>query len=210
MAVVKGPLFSLDAAGTIGRSVVFSKWKGRNYVRRHAVPANPKSSSQVSVRAAMTFLSQYWDSLNAGEQSSWDDRAAATKISPFNAFVSYNLDRWGRYLAASKSDPALEVNTPGTVLAPTATAGIRSISIDVPISVLNDNWGVYVYASLVTGFTPSRTNCRAILPAESVATFTWLDFPLTPGVEVFYRFGSFSDDGVASLLAGEQSATPTT
>ena len=209
MAGVKGPLFSLDASGSIGDAIVYAKWKGRNYVRRHAIPSNPKSVGQVSVRAMMKFLSQYWASLTAGEEADWDTRAAATNISPFNAFVAYNQQRWGRYAFPSKLDPALEVSTPGTILAPTATAGSRSILLAVPISVLADNWGVVIHSSLTTGFTPSRTTARQVVPAESVATFNWLDFPLTVGVEIFYRFESFDDDGKSIVLVGEQSATPT-
>ncbi len=209
MAGVKGPLFSLDASGSVGDAIVFAKWKGRNYVRRHAIPANPKSVGQVSVRAMLKFLTQYWQSLDAAEQADWDNRAAATDISPFNAFVGYSMERWGRYAFPSKLDPATEIGTAGTILAPTATAGSRSILLAVPISAVADNWGVVIHSSLLTGFTPSRNTARQSIPAESVATFSWLDFPLTVGVEVFYRFESFSDDGVNDLLVGEQSATPT-
>jgi len=209
MATVKGPLFSLAASGTIGDALVYSTWKGVEYVRKHAIPANPKSVGQVSVRSMLKFLTQYWASLTAAQQTDWETRAAATNISPFNAFVGYNMERWGRYAWPSKLDPATETGTPGTILAPTATAGSRSILLAVPISVLADNWGVVVHSSETTGFTPSRTTARQAIPAESVATFSWLDFPLTVGVEIFYRFESFSYDGGATLLVGEQSATPT-
>lgn len=209
MAGVKGPLFSLDASGSVGDAIVFAKWKGRNYVRRHAIPSNPKSVGQVSVRAMMKFLTQYWASLSAGEQTDWDTRAAATDISAFNAFVGYNTERWGRYAFPSKLDPATSGGTPGTILAPTATAGSRSILLDVPISVVADNWGVIIHSDPSTGFTPSRNTARQVIPAESVATFSWLDFPLTVGVAVYYRFESFSDEGDNTLLVGEETATPT-
>lgn len=209
MAGVKGPLFSLDASGSIGDAIVFAKWKGRNYVRRHAIPANPKSVGQVSVRVMMKFLTQYWQSLSDADQADWETRAAATDISPFNAFVGYNTERWGRYAFPSKTDPADASDTAGTILSPTAVAGSRSILLSVPISALDENWGVVIHGSLDTSFTPSRNTAKQIIPAESVATFTWLDFPLTVGVEVFYRFESFSVEGVNDLLVGEQSATPT-
>ena len=41
MVKVYGPMMSLDATGTIGKTATFSKWKGRNYVRQRVVPANP-------------------------------------------------------------------------------------------------------------------------------------------------------------------------
>ena len=209
MASVKGPLFSLDASGTIGDTLVYAKWKGINYVRRHAIPSNPKSVGQVSVRAMLKFLTQYWASLSDAEQADWDTRAAATNISPFNAFVGYNQERWGRYAFPSKLDPATESGTAGTITAPTAVAGSRSILLSVPISVLADNWGVIIHGDLATAFSVSRTTARQVIPAESVATFTWLDFPLAVGVEVFYRFEGFSDEGDNALNATQVSGTPT-
>jgi len=209
MAGVKGPLFSLDASGSVGDAIVFAKWKGRNYVRRHAIPANPQSPGQVSVRAMMKFLTQYWDSMTAGDQADWESRAAATDISPFNAFVGYNARRWGRYAFPSKTDPADEGATAGTLSGPSATAGSRSILLSVPLNPVADNWGIVIHASLTTGFSPSRNTTRQLIPAEVLASYTWLDFPLDVGVEVFYRFESFSDEGDHTLLAGEQSAIPT-
>jgi len=209
MATVKGPLFSLDASGTVGDAVVFSKWKGRNYVRTHALPANPKSAGQLSVRAMMKFLSQFWATLSATDQATWEARAEVTNVSPFNAYVKANMARWGTYGFPSQVDPAAETGTPGTILAPTATAGSRSILIAVPISVLADNWGVAIHRSTTTGFTPSRTTVVQVIPAGSVATFNWLDTPLTVGTAQYYRFESLTDDGVSLILAGEQTATPT-
>ncbi len=209
MAGVKGPLFSLDASGSVGDALVYAKWKGRNYVRRHAIPSNPKSPGQVSVRAMLKFLTQYWDELTDGEQADWETRAAATDISPFNAFVSYNMLRWGRFACPGKEDPATEADDAGTILAPSATAGSRSVLLEVPISVLAENWGVIIHSDLETGFTPSRNTARQVIPAETVATFSWLDFPLDVGVEVFYRFQSFSVKGSTTVLVGEESATPT-
>jgi len=46
MAKVSGPLMSMDASGKLADAVVFSKWKGRNYVRQWLKPANPMSADQ--------------------------------------------------------------------------------------------------------------------------------------------------------------------
>ncbi len=118
MATVKGPLMSLDASGSIGGAIVFSKWKGRNYVRTHALPANPKSAGQLSVRAMMKFLSQFWATLSSLDKATWESRAEVTNISPFNAYVKANMARWGTYAFPSQVDPAAESDTPGTILAP--------------------------------------------------------------------------------------------
>lgn len=53
MSKVTGPLFSLDARNKLGGAIVYSIWKGVNYVRRLVVPANPKSKDQASARVFM-------------------------------------------------------------------------------------------------------------------------------------------------------------
>ncbi len=50
MAKVTGPLMSLDASGTVAKTVVFSKWNGQNYVRHHVIPKNPQTAGQAQSR----------------------------------------------------------------------------------------------------------------------------------------------------------------
>lgn len=209
MATVKGPLFSLGASGTIGGSIVYSGWKGRAYVRRHAIPANPKSVSQYSVRAMMRFLSQYWTNLSASEKADWATRAAVTNISPFNAYIAYSMDRWGREEYPTQQDPAAETGTPGTLTTETATAGVRSITVANTVSVLADNWGILLYRSVTTGFTPARNNMYRIMEAVSAAAFTFLDTAVDVGTPYYYRGRAITDDGVAGALWAEITATPT-
>lgn len=53
MSKVSGPLMSMDASGKLADAIVFSKWKGRNYVRQLVIPYNPQSASQQETRAAL-------------------------------------------------------------------------------------------------------------------------------------------------------------
>jgi len=53
MAKVSGPLMSMSASGSIGKSIVFSIWKGVAYVRQWIKPANPKDPDQGDVRIMM-------------------------------------------------------------------------------------------------------------------------------------------------------------
>jgi hypothetical protein len=209
MATVKGPLFSLDASGAVGGAIVFSKWKGRNYLRRHAIPSNPKSTSQLSVRAMMQFLTQAWSLIGSGNQATWVAPAAITNVSPFNAFIGQNMKRWGReeYPGFIPSPP--ETATPGTLTTQTATAGVRSITIANTVSVLEDNWGILLYRSTTTGFTPSRNNMYHIIRATTATVFTFLDTFVTVGVPYYYRGRAITDDGVAGALWTEITATPT-
>ena len=209
MATVKGPLFSIGASGTLGGAIVFSTWKGRPYVRQHAVPANPQSAGQLSIRAMLRFLSQYWDSLTDVQKADWETRAAPDNISPFNAYVQYNLRRWGTNLNPSKLDPATNDGTPGTISAFSATASSRSILLSATISSHDDNWGIKIYRGDDTGMGVTRNELVYVLPAEDTATFTWLDFPLTAGVAVYYRCTPVDDTGVDGTVGSEVVATPT-
>lgn len=46
MAKLKGPLFSLGAAGAVGKTLVYFGWKGLDVVREYVIPANPKTDPQ--------------------------------------------------------------------------------------------------------------------------------------------------------------------
>jgi len=56
MAKLTGPLFSLDARGKLGKSLVFIGWKGIKTVRQWLKPANPKSANQGDIRLAIGGL----------------------------------------------------------------------------------------------------------------------------------------------------------
>jgi len=91
MARVTGPLFSLDASGTVADAMTFSKWKGLNYVRLRVIPANPQTDSQVSQRDTLAAATSTWKnavSLPAASKNSWGASASGTGMSGFNRFTS--------------------------------------------------------------------------------------------------------------------------
>ncbi len=56
MAKVTGPLMSLDASGTVGKTATFSKWKGQNYVRLRVTPKNIQGDTQAEVRTKLGVI----------------------------------------------------------------------------------------------------------------------------------------------------------
>jgi len=62
MAKTTGPLFSLEASGTVGHVVTYSRWKGRSYVRRRVIPLNVYETDQVAARNRIRCLgpAQTW------------------------------------------------------------------------------------------------------------------------------------------------------
>lgn len=209
MAVTKGPLLSIDATGTVAGAIVFSHWKGRNVVRRHAVPANPKSPGQLSVRAMMTFLSKQWTNLSDAEQATWDDLASAQNISPFNAYVQYNMARWGTNKSPAKEHPAAEDDTAGVISTGVATAGSRSLTVGVTIDTLNQNWGVAFFRGLTDEVGITRNELVHVELGGAAEAISWLDFPLTVGTTYYYRAYGFSEAGVIGDALDDWNGTPT-
>lgn len=56
MARVTGPLMSMEASGTIGKTLTFANWVGRQYVRRWTRPSNPQTIDQMAQRNAFSVI----------------------------------------------------------------------------------------------------------------------------------------------------------
>jgi len=91
VARVTGPLFSLDARGSLWHTLVYSAWKGLNYVRMRVVPYNAKSDYQKGIRAALTYGVSYWKSECTGKTPGiwWNEYAEGTNQSGFNRFMKF-------------------------------------------------------------------------------------------------------------------------
>ena len=87
-----GPLFSLDGAGTLGNTVVYSKWKGVNYARMRVTPYNPKSDYQMGIRETITWGVLYFtrgDYVAAASKTWWNTYAEGTNMSGWNRFLKF-------------------------------------------------------------------------------------------------------------------------
>jgi hypothetical protein len=196
MAKLRGPALSALAAGTLGDSVVFSSWKGRPYAKKHTIPTNPKSTLQVSKRSMLRFLSMNHSTLSAADMATWDDLAAESNISSYNAFVAYNLDRWEEFLLPTKFYPASEANAAGQFVSLSATAGVRSITIETIRPSGNFGWGMVLHRSQTPAFTKTQANAVFVhFYSSTMDTLqNWNDGPLNPGT-YYYRISSFSTSG---------------
>jgi len=114
MTRVTGPALSLDASGTLGGVMTFSKWKGQNYVRLRVDPYNPKSPYQTGVRDTMTFAQFYFKSseyVTDEQKTWWNTYAEGTGKSGANrftaAFMAANYDSaTGTYIYSNVPNPA--------------------------------------------------------------------------------------------------------
>lgn len=208
MVKVQAPALSLEASGQLGGALVFSKWKGRPYVRSLVKPANPKSGGQVGMREMFKFLAQKWDALAVGFKATWEDRADQLIVSPFNAYMSYNQFRWRDFLAPSQFDPAATTDTPPTDGAGSAVAGVRSITVTQAITAAADGWGVCFFRSTSTGFSTAFDNLVGVGLIVGTADVILVDSPLDPDT-YYYNMRSFTQDGQLGSEIGEVNATVT-
>lgn len=207
MVKVFAPALSLDASGTIGNAITFSKWKGRHYVRERIIPANPRSGLQTGMRSMFKFLSQSWSPIGAEDKASFNDLADSMAISPFNAYMRANQKRWRNYRPPAREIAALGVGTVCTWNGgtPSATGGVASITIDMTPASREENWGVAIFRSTELGFTPGISNCVSIILVNTEDLFTWVDSPL-PIDTFYYDTRRFTIDGLWGALDGEINA----
>lgn len=119
MARVKAPLFSLGASGSVGKSIVYSNWKGRDYCREYQIPQNPSTSLQVNVRTAWDLMVASWQALAPATKIIWDTFAEQFQMSGFNQYMSRGMKEYTIQLTTAVTptavvlagDPPLDVWT---------------------------------------------------------------------------------------------------
>lgn len=196
----------MGASGKLGGAMVFSKWKGRPYVRELVKPANPRSGGQVSMRAMIKFLSQEWAGLGAPEKATWAAPAAAKVVSNFNAYTSSGAKRNRSFLAPSQSYPVVPGIAVDAIDTFTAVAGVREITISLnTVAVTDATWGFMLFWSDTTGFTPAFSNLLAVIPANGITAVTYVHGPLDPDT-YYYDAKPFGPEGFIGALDGELSA----
>jgi len=204
MALVTGPLMSVDASGKFGGSMVFSKWKGRNYVRKLVIPQNPRDPEQVGVRSMMKFLAPLWSGLPAGTKDDYDDLALAKQISAFNAYIGENLSRWQIGKTPSKAYPALEASTPCVITSAPLTGHDGYVTAVVTPATNADIWGVVVYRDVAEITAPTWALVQQVIFCANVDPFTMTDSPLEDGT-YHYRFSQFNIDGIEGTVLADAS-----
>lgn len=202
MAKLDGPLMSMGASGSIGGILTFGSNKGRNFVRQLVIPANPKTAAQQGVRSLMQWIGKEWAQLSPTNQATWEARAAQTNIGSFQAFTSLGMDNWSNGKAAQRQNPAEPITVPVTFPSLiTAVVTERRAQIDWTDDVSIDGFGVVLYLSQTTGFTPGRGNAVKVVDIGVEQAITNTLEPAT----WFYRLATF--DVAGNLSAGSAQGT---
>ncbi len=144
MAKTTAPLLSFGGSGQIGKTMVYGSWKGRSYVRRHVVPANPQSSEQTITRNAFSFIQSVYKFAPSLVTDVWEAYASGLVLTARNGFTKFNLpvlrgesDLNNMVLSGGANGgppPVSQVVTPGS--------GTLSVAVTAP-SVLPQGWTIY-------------------------------------------------------------------
>jgi len=207
MVKLNGPMFSLDASGTIANPVTFSKWKGHNYARERVIPSNPKSGAQVGRRSMFKFLTQAWNAISDANQATWQDLADQLVASTFNAYLSGNMADWHNFLGPTKTTPTIRIAVPSDNVLTAAVWEENRIKLSIAGIALGDAWGLCIFGQPTSPVTPAVGNCIMTVIDDSVAAH---DVFWTPPEVATWHFNSiaFAIDGKQAAAGGPQSAVP--
>lgn len=207
MATTKAPLFGFDASGGLAGSIVFSKWKGRTYVRQLVTPSNPRSGLQVGMRSVLKFITQAYSSLSDAIKAEWAALAASDNITAMNAQVRDAQTR-ARVNSGWRKGPS---ETPLTTIdAPTggaAAAAPKSLNCSWTRPASNQgDYSAALYMSTTTGFTPDISNLVAV---QDVTDVTVTIPNLTTGTAYYFKVRETSGAGELGTLSSQFTGTPT-
>jgi len=206
MATVKAPLFGLDASGALGGAIVFSKWKGRAYVRRLSIPSNPKSGLQVGVRSAMRWITTDWASLTAAQKTAWNTIAKVTNITDLNAMVAAGMGRNRRNLGIQRGPSESSGTTPDAPTIDSVTDQPKTLVVAWTVGAAAPEYSWIINMSKTTAFSADVSNQIYIVKAN---VFTLTIPSLTTGTEYFITITGTNFDGEKGTVSSEDSGTPT-
>jgi len=144
VAKVTAPLLSFGASGQIAQTQVYSKWKGRPYVRRQVIPSNPQTAEQSLTRNTFSWLQNVFKLAPSLFTDPWNAYAQGKVMTGRNAFTKQNLP-----VLRTETDLTNFIGSPGALggLPPTAvvvTPGNDQLQVAVTApSVVPSGWSVY-------------------------------------------------------------------
>ena len=97
MVKVKGPLFSLEAHGTLDDTLTYESGKYGYYVKANNFPTYSRSPAQGVIRDTFNWCISIWHALPSETKQYWHDHEDYQGLIGYASFMSYMLKR--TYLA---------------------------------------------------------------------------------------------------------------
>lgn len=161
MAKSTAPLLGFGASGQIGKSQVYSTWRGVKYARQHVIPANPRTDSQMATRNLFAVLSNMWKAAPAILISTWNAQAKGNKYTGRNHFMGRNT----KALLGQSSFDAL-IGSPGNGGGlPLATISAANDDTDPQLVI------TFTAPALLVGWTATAINAIAVGQLADLTTY---------------------------------------
>lgn len=198
MAILRGPLLSLSASGTIADSITYATWKGIKYARQRVVPANPNTAGQQAQRGYVTTAVALWHSITA-VLNEFDKTAlnlaasvSGTVMSGFNYFVKARV----KTLAKSVSLISLWDQVISLVGSNTFTLTVRHLTSTAACAIR--------YGTSPTTMMTVQARDQAGTPGTH-STFTIVG--LSPSTKYYFKAYCTTTDSEEDLGIGTQVTT---
>ncbi len=173
--------------------IVFSKWRGINYIRSRVVPSNPQTVAQVDVRNSLARCVDLWQGAQVTIMGAWNYVASGKPYSGFNRFVSENRVDEQSQIAIDAS-PTTDVVSVTAFSAATGTA-TKEIDVTFTASPIPVGQKLQVFARK-TSIDSEKT---VITETFEIAAGQTSPQTLTMGLATtdYVLHGTFSDDTLA-------------
>lgn len=93
MPKVKGPLFSLEAHGTLNDTLTYQDINARPVVKANNFPTYRRSDDQGEIRDTFSWAIYVWHKLHPLTQQLWRDHTDPQLLTGYKAFMSSFLNR---------------------------------------------------------------------------------------------------------------------
>jgi hypothetical protein len=170
MARTVAPLLSFEGSGQIAKTQVYASWKGRPYVRRYTVPANPNSAEQQLTRNTFRFLTNLWKFFPGSAVDAWQAYADSNRFTDRNGFIKLNNGplREEVDLLNMTISPAAKSGIIASAMVLTAGAG--QITVDLTAPSLPTGWTVTkAYAAAIRNQDPQTESFYTVVAGEDAA-----------------------------------------
>ncbi|GAH26597.1 unnamed protein product [marine sediment metagenome] len=96
MAKIRGPIFSLESSGGIGKKIISQRRKKVKYAKKYSKPKNPRTEIQQENRNYITLANTEWKTGGYSnlDKEAWNfyARIKDKNISGYNAFIKFYLN----------------------------------------------------------------------------------------------------------------------
>lgn len=173
MAKTVAPLLSFEGSGQIAKTQVYATWKGRPYVRRYTIPANPNSSEQQLTRNTFKFLTNLFKYFPGSALDAWNLYADSSRITSRNAFIKLNNGPLREETDLNNLIISPSARSGIIASAMVLTPGVGQITVDLTAPSLPTGWTVtQAFAAAVRDQDP-QTEAFYEVTAGSDAAAPW-------------------------------------